>query len=80
MHLYRDENTSPFAGCLPILIQTPIVGVLYAVFLHPTIGGHTNELLTETLIGVPLGAGLAGSIAGGTADARPPRSSADSFF
>jgi len=69
MHLYRDENASPFAGCLPILIQAPVVGVLYAVFLHPTIGGHPNELLTETLIGVPLGAGLAGSIAAGTADA-----------
>ena len=69
LQLYRDENTSPFAGCLPILIQAPIVGVLYAIFLHPTIAGHPNELLTETLFGVPLGAGLAAGIAGGTADA-----------
>jgi YidC/Oxa1 family membrane protein insertase len=69
MRLYRDENTSPLAGCLPILIQTPIVGVLYAVFLHATIAGHPNALLTETLFGVPLGAGLAGGFASGTADA-----------
>ncbi len=68
MQLYRDENTSPFAGCLPILIQAPIVGVLYAIFLHTTIAGHPNELLTETLFGVPLGTSLAGAIAGGTAD------------
>lgn len=68
MQLYRDENTSPFAGCLPILIQAPIVGVLYAIFLHTTIAGDPNELLTETLFGVPLGTSLAGAVAGGTAD------------
>ena len=69
MQLYRDENTSPLAGCLPILMQAPIVGVLYAIFLHTTIAGHPNSLLDETLLGVPLGTSLAGSIAHGTADA-----------
>lgn len=69
MQLYRDENTSPFAGCLPILIQAPIVGVLYAIFLHTTIAGHPNALLTETLLGVPLGTSLSGAIVSGTADA-----------
>ncbi|GAA1937931.1 YidC/Oxa1 family membrane protein insertase [Microbacterium aoyamense] len=69
MQLYRDENTSPFAGCLPILIQAPIVGVLYAIFLHPMIAGHPNALLTETLFGVPLGSSLAGTLAGGAMDA-----------
>ena len=69
MQLYRDENASPFAGCLPVLIQAPIVGVLYAIFLHPTIAGHPNELLTQTLFGVPLGSSLAGTIAAGAMDA-----------
>ena len=69
MQLYRDENTSPFAGCLPILIQAPIVGVLYAIFLHPVIAGHSNALLTETVYGVPLGSSLAGVLAAGATDA-----------
>ncbi len=69
MQLYRDENTSPFAGCLPVLIQAPIVGVLYAIFLHPAIAGHPNELLTQTVFGVPLGSSLASTLAAGAADA-----------
>ena len=68
MQLYRDENASPFAGCLPILVQAPIVGVLYAVFLHAMIDGHPNELLAGTLLGVPLGSSLAGTLALGSAD------------
>lgn len=69
MQLYRDERTSPFAGCLPVLLQAPIVGLLYAVFLHPAIAGQPNELLGETLFGVPLGTSLFGSLASGTLDA-----------
>jgi YidC/Oxa1 family membrane protein insertase len=69
LKLYRDENTSPFAGLLPILAQTPVVGVLYAVFLHARIGGGTNALLAHTLLGVPLGSSLAGTLASGSMDA-----------
>lgn len=69
IQLYRDEGTSPFAGCLPLLVQAPIVGVLYAVFLHPAIAGHPNALLSETLLGVPLGASLLGSLTGESFDA-----------
>jgi len=29
MELYSDENVSPYAGCLPILIQLPILWVFY---------------------------------------------------
>ncbi|RKT33351.1 YidC/Oxa1 family membrane protein insertase [Microbacterium sp. AG1240] len=65
MQLYRDENTSPLAGCLPVLIQAPVVGVLYTLFLHTTIAGHPNALLDETLLGVPLGSTLLGSLSGG---------------
>lgn len=66
--LYRSEGASPLGGCLPILIQAPIVGLLYSVFLHPTLAGHANGLLAQTLFGVPLGTSLAGAAASGAAD------------
>jgi len=69
MRLYADENASPFGGCVPMLVQAPIVGILYAVFLHPLIGGRANELLTAELAGVPLGASLFGTLSSGTLDA-----------
>ena len=62
MKLYADENTSPFAGLLPVLAQAPIVGIIYALFLHSTIAGHPNALLTEQLAGVPLGTSVVGSL------------------
>jgi len=66
MSLYQAEGTTPLAGCLPMLIQAPVVGIIYALFTLPTIAGHPNELLTHTLFGVPLGSSLAGSISAGT--------------
>lgn len=66
MMLYADEKASPFAGCLPVLIQAPVVGIIYALFLHTAIAGHPNNLLTEQLFGVPLGASLIGSIGSGS--------------
>ncbi|SFR84735.1 YidC/Oxa1 family membrane protein insertase [Agromyces sp. CF514] len=66
MALYAEEGTTPFAGCLPMLVQIPVVSVIYALFILPVIAGHPNELLTHTLFGVPLGSSLAGSIAAGT--------------
>ncbi|WP_438354013.1 YidC/Oxa1 family membrane protein insertase [Microbacterium sp. CJ88] len=68
MELYRREGASPVAGCLPLLAQAPIIGLLYAVFLHPTIAGHPNTLLEETLLGVPLGSGLVPSLTSGALD------------
>jgi len=65
MALYSAEGASPFAGCLPLLIQAPIVGIIYALFILPTIAGHPNDLLGHTLFGVPLGSSLAGEIAAG---------------
>ncbi|UOQ88205.1 YidC/Oxa1 family membrane protein insertase [Agromyces endophyticus] len=64
--LYRDEGTSPFAGCLPMLAQAPVVGIIYALFILQSIAGHPNALLQHTLAGVPLGSSLAGMIAAGT--------------
>lgn len=65
LKLYRDENVSPTAGCLPLLVQAPVVGLLYGVFIHPTIAGHANGLLAQTLFGVPLGSSLAGTVVAG---------------
>jgi len=70
MQLYRSEGASPLAGCLPLLIQAPIVGLLYSVFLHAAVAGHPNELLAGTLFDVPLGTGLVGAVAAGAADAQ----------
>lgn len=67
MQLYRSEGASPLNGCLPILVQAPVVGLLYAVFLHTSLAGHLNDLLTQTLFGVPLGTSLAGAVASGAA-------------
>lgn len=65
MALYSDEGVSPFVGCLPMLIQAPVVSVISALFILPTIAGHPNELLTRTLLGVPLDSSLAGAIVSG---------------
>lgn len=32
MNLYKTEGVNPFAGCLPMLIQLPILWALFAVF------------------------------------------------
>ncbi len=65
--LYRAENTSPFAGMLPVLAQAPVVGILYTLFLRPEIAGHPNELLAHDLFGAPLGTSLVSALFGGTA-------------
>lgn len=35
MDLYQKENFSPYGGCLPLLIQLPIVFALYSVIINP---------------------------------------------
>ncbi len=34
MALYKEKQVNPLAGCLPILIQLPVIFALYYVFLH----------------------------------------------
>ncbi|MFI2104304.1 YidC/Oxa1 family membrane protein insertase [Isoptericola sp. NPDC019693] len=65
MQLYADEGTTPLAGCLPMLLQAPVVGVIYAVFVHAQIAGGANALLGHTLLGVPLGTSLVGALSAG---------------
>lgn len=62
MELYSAEKVSPFAGCLPALIQAPVLSLLYGLFILTTIGGHANSLLTFEFLGVPLGTSLVGAI------------------
>lgn len=65
MRLYADEGTTPLAGCLPMLLQAPVVGVIYAVFVHAEVAGQANALLGHTLFGVPLGTSLVGTLSAG---------------
>jgi YidC/Oxa1 family membrane protein insertase len=58
MALYKAENVSPLAGFLPTLLQAPVVSLVYALFLHPTIAGAPNTLLTAQLGPVTLGSSL----------------------
>lgn len=44
-NLYDRENFSPFSGCLPMLIQLPIIMILYNVVVDPIqyiLGGTAN--------------------------------------
>jgi len=43
--LYQKTKTNPFSGCLPLLLQLPVLIALYQVFLK----GFKNEILESTL-------------------------------
>jgi YidC/Oxa1 family membrane protein insertase len=55
MALYASAKVSPFAGCLPVLLQAPVLTLVYALFASPVIAGAPNALLGHTLFGAPLG-------------------------
>jgi YidC/Oxa1 family membrane protein insertase len=54
--LYKREGASPFSGVLPLLAQWPFLSVMYLLFRSPTVRGAQNQLLSDGLFGVPLGA------------------------
>jgi YidC/Oxa1 family membrane protein insertase len=54
--LYKREGTSPFSGLLPLLVQWPFLSVMYLLFRSATLNGAQNQLLSDGLFGVPLGA------------------------
>jgi YidC/Oxa1 family membrane protein insertase len=56
--LYRSAGTSPFAGFLPLLLQSPAFIVWYRIFTAPVIGGHANALLGYRFLGATLSARL----------------------
>jgi YidC/Oxa1 family membrane protein insertase len=63
--LYRQAGTTPFAGCLPALLQAPFFVVMFRLFTMSTVDGADNSLLVERLLGVPLGQHLADGPGGG---------------
>lgn len=65
MELYKEEKASPMAGCLPVLAQMPVLMAVYGIFIQSTIGGHANELLDHSLLGIPLNAGFVGLLGSG---------------
>lgn len=56
--LYAAENASPVAGCLPLLVQAPILSIVYGLFVLGDINGHGNALLDGALFGSPLGTSI----------------------
>ncbi|MGK5742549.1 YidC/Oxa1 family membrane protein insertase [Micromonospora sp. URMC 103] len=59
--LYRSAGANPVAGCLPLLLQAPVLLVTYRLF--STAEGGTG-LLDERLAGVALGHHLGDGLAG----------------
>jgi YidC/Oxa1 family membrane protein insertase len=53
--LYKREGTSMFAGLTPLLLQWPLLSVMYLLFRSAQVGGKPNTLLSRDLFGVPLG-------------------------
>ena len=53
MELYKKENFSPYGGCLPMLIQLPIIFALYHVIINPLryIAGMSADAI-KTLTGL----------------------------
>ena len=47
MKLYKDNDTNPFASCLPILVQMPIFFSLFALLRH-AVQGHGNGFLSDS--------------------------------
>jgi YidC/Oxa1 family membrane protein insertase len=60
--LYRSEQISPYVGVLPLLVQLPMIFVLYRVFAH-----GDGPLATARLFGVSLHAHLLASLGSGAA-------------
>jgi YidC/Oxa1 family membrane protein insertase len=53
--LFKREGTSLFAGITPLLLQWPLLSVVYILFRSPLVAGKPNSLLSHDLLGVPLG-------------------------
>ena len=73
MELYKEKKVNPFSGCLPLLIQLPILIALYRVFWRGFQLEQTNHLLysfvphlskinTSFLGIIDIGKGLIGTI------------------
>ena len=54
LELHREEGVPLAPGCLSVLIQLPVFGMVYRLFVAPEIAGEHNRLLDHTLLGTPL--------------------------
>ncbi len=45
--LYKEHGVNPAAGCLPLLIQMPVLMALYNVFYHVLNNGNVETLVSE---------------------------------
>ncbi len=50
MKLYKDSGVNPASGCLPLLIQLPILIALYQVFLHGITPDTYNQLYSFVIV------------------------------
>ena len=65
--LYQRENFSPFSGCLPLLVQLPIVMALYYIVIDPLHyvlgqGANVTAALTTFATASPAAGGLGMSL------------------
>lgn len=47
LDLYKEHGVNPAAGCLPLLIQMPVLIALYNVFYQVLQNGNATKLVTE---------------------------------
>ena len=47
MDLYKEHGVNPAAGCLPLLIQMPVLIALYNVFYQVLQNGNMEKLVTD---------------------------------
>ena len=53
--LYADHNARPLAGCLPVLLQAPVMVALFRVLASPRLAGGPNSLLGQRFFVDPPG-------------------------
>ncbi|MCL5439137.1 MAG: YidC/Oxa1 family membrane protein insertase [Patescibacteria group bacterium] len=46
MRLYKEHGVNPAAGCLPVLIQLPIIWALYSV-LQKVVGNNVHQVVSD---------------------------------
>ena len=54
--LYADYNARPLGGCLPVLLQAPVMVALFRVLASPRLAGGPNILLSQRFFVVSLAA------------------------
>ena len=56
MELYKEEKFNPMRGCLPMLIQMPVIFGLFALLRNPTVYIESNRMLMavhESFLWIP---------------------------